>query len=425
MTATARARTDAGTSGWALFRDGVIGRLGVAQGISSFGSAMVGLAFVYLTYSRTGSVMSTVLVTASHTLPIAVLGVWAGRLTQHHSRRRILLVGYLVKLGLYAVLAVFEVVVGLDAGALLVFSFATGGVTALLAPSWTAFERDVVSPDRLDTANAFFASLTSAAQLIGAVGGGVLLALVGPAVVFVCNALTYVPELVVLARLHPCEHTSPATTADRQDLRRALAAILDDPALRCGFRDLVAVSLLAAPLLQLLPAIASEIDDGAHTLGFLTALVALGGTTVSWAMARLRRRHDRRSIVTAGLVLTGSGLTALGLANVVFDGAALYPPVIVGLVVVGLAVGLGQSALTAMVQSDAPEELEGSIFAVYAIVYTSVGPLSAIVLAHASTWLDVYGLVAICGSVLLAVAITGRRALADADAPCPLGEAAN
>jgi MFS family permease len=397
-------------SGTGIGIDRVIRRLGVAQGISSFGSTMVGLTFVYLTYSRTGSVMSAVLVTASHTLPIAVLGVWAGRLAQHRSRRRILLVGYTAKLGLYVAVAVVEMVEGLDASSLLVFSSTTGVVTALLAPAWTAFERDVVPPDRLDTTNAFFASTTSAAQLLGAVSGGVLLAAVGPAAVLVGNALSYLPELVVLARLHPREHTSATTTSGRHDLRRAVALIVDDRRLRRGFRDLIAVSLLAAPLLHLLPALASEIDGGAHTLGFLTGFVALGGTGVSWAMARLRRRHERRSVVTVGLAVAGMALLGLGLADVVFDGVALYPPVIVGLTVVGLAVGLGDAALTALVQSNAPQELEGSIFALYAIVYTTIGPLGAIAFAHATTWIDVYGVVAICGSALLAVGIVDRHA---------------
>jgi MFS family permease len=409
MTAPGRARTEADMMGWALFHDRVIGRLGVAQGISSFGSAMVGLAFVYLTYSRTGSVMSTALVTASHTLPTAVLGVWAGRLAQHRSRRTILLVGYSAKLALYVTVAVVEVVVGLDAATLLLFSFATGVAAAMLAPAWTAFERDVVPSDRLDTANAFYSSLTSAAQLLGAVGGGFLLATVGPAAVFVLNAASYLPELTVLAHLHTDEDVS-VPRPHQHDLRRALAVISDDPSLRRGFRNLAAVSLLAAPLFQLLPALASEIDGGAHTLGFLTALIALGGTAVTAAMARLRRRHERRTIVTTGLALTGLALLGVGLADVVFDGTALYPPVIVGLTVVGLAIGLGQSALSALVQSDTPEELAGSIFAIYAIVYTTLGPLGAVVLAHASSWIDVYGLVAICGAVLLAVAISDRHA---------------
>ena len=392
-----------------MLHDPLIGRLGVAQFISAFGSAMVGLAFVYLTYTRTNSVFRTVLVTAAYTLPAAALSVSAGRLAQHHSRRRILLVTYLLKGLLYGLVAVLEMLVGLDANALMVFSLVNGAVAALSYPAWQAFERDVVPADQLDTVNAFFSSLTSAAQLIGAIGGGFLLGVIGPGLVFLLNALSYVPELVVLARFHPKERVTGAPARHQHDLRRAISVIRNDPGLRRGFRSLVAVSLLAAPLFQLLPAVAAEIDSGAHTLGILTAMLALGGTSVTWAMVRLRHRYERRLIVVIGLLLTGAMLIGLGIANYLFDGDALYPPVIAALVVVGLTLGLGDSAITATVQSGAPEELEGSIFAVYAMVYTAVGPLGALALAQVADHLDVYSLLAICGIVLVVFGLTDRH----------------
>ena len=397
------------SSAGSLLRDRVIGPLGVAQFISAFGSAMVGLALVYLTYARTGSVFRTVLVTAAYTLPAAVFSVSAGRLAQHHSRRRILLVMYSMKGAVYTVAAVLEVTIGLGANALIAFSLVNGVVAALSYPAWAAFERDVIPADQLDTANAFFSSLSSAAQLIGAVGGGFLLGLIGAGLVFLLNALSYLPEMVVLFRLHPKERVDPTFTSHQHDLRRAIATIRTDPLLRRGFRSLIAVSLLAAPLFQLLPAVAAEIDSGAHTLGILTAMVALGGTAVTWAMVRLRRRYERRLIIAIGLSLTGATLVGFGISNFFFDGDALYPPVIAGLVVVGLTIGLGDSALSALVQSGAPEELEGSIFAVYAIVYTAIGPLGALVLAQAADHLDVYLLLAICGLILVAFGLTDRH----------------
>jgi MFS family permease len=397
------------TTAWSLLQDRVIGPLGIASFISAFGSAMVGLAFVYLTYARTGSVFRTVLVTAAYTLPAAIFSVAAGRLAQHHSRRRILLVTYTLKGCFYTIAAVLEITIGLGANALIVFSLINGVIAALSYPAWAAFERDVVPADKLDAANAFFSSLSSAAQLLGAVGGGFLLGLIGPGLVFLLNAVSYLPELVVLSRFHPKEHVTTTSTPHQHDLRRAVAAIRADPSLRRGFRSLIAVSLLAAPLFQLLPAVAAEIDSGAHTLGILTAMVALGGTAVTWAMVRLRRRYERRLIVALGLLLTGVTLVGFGISNIFFDGDALYPPVIAGLVVVGLTIGLGDSALAALVQSGAPEELEGSIFAVYAIVYTAIGPLGALVLAQAAGHLDVYALLAICGVILVIFGLTDRH----------------
>lgn len=392
-----------------LLRDRVIGPLGIANFISAFGSAMVGLAFVYLTYARTGSVFRTVLVTAAYTLPAAVFSVSAGRLAQHHSRRRILLVTYGLKGGVYLIAAALEIVIGLGANALILLSLINGVIAALSYPAWAAFERDVVPAEQLDTANAFFSSLSSAAQLLGAVGGGFLIGMIGPGLVFLLNALSYLPEIFVLARFHPKEGVTVATERHQHDLRRAVAAIRADASLRRGFRSLIAVSLLAAPLFQLLPAVAAEINTGAHTLGILTATVAIGGIAVTWAMVRLRRRYERRLIVAFGVLLTGATLVGFGISNVFFDGDALYPPVIAGLMVVGLTIGLGDSALAALVQSGAPEELEGSVFAVYAIVYTAIGPLGALVLAQAAGHLDVYSLLSICGVILVIFGLTDRH----------------
>jgi MFS family permease len=126
-------------------------------------------------------------------------------------------------------------------------------------------------------------------------------------------------------------------------------------------------------------------------------------------MVRLRRRYERRVIVVLGLLLTGATLVGFGISNIFFDGDALYPPVIAGLMLVGLTIGLGDSALAALVQSGAPEELEGSIFAVYAIVYTTIGPLGALVLAQAAGHLDVYSLLALCGVVLVLFGLTDRH----------------
>ena len=101
-----------------MLRDPVIGPLAVTQLISALGSAMVGLAFVFLSYDRSGSVFRAVLVTAAYTMPAAIFGVAAGRLAQHRSRRRILVVAYALKIVLYGALAVVEVSIGLSKRAL-------------------------------------------------------------------------------------------------------------------------------------------------------------------------------------------------------------------------------------------------------------------------------------------------------------------
>lgn len=264
-------------SRWDLVRDPIVGPLGIAQLVSALGSAMTGLAIVYLSYDRTGSVFRAVLVTAAYTLPAAVFGVWAGRVTQHRSRRQILVTVYSLKMLVYTAMAVLELTVGLTADMMLAISFVSGAISAFSYPAWQAFERDVVAEDQLDRVNAFFSSLTSSADLVGVIAGGVVLGVVGAGAVLVFNALSYIPEIVLLWRLHPKERTTPEGAPKGHELRRAIDAIRSEPVLRRGFVSLVAVSLLAAPIAQLLPGLAHEISGQPHTLGILTAALTLGG----------------------------------------------------------------------------------------------------------------------------------------------------
>jgi MFS family permease len=283
----------------------------------------------------------------------------------------------------------------------------SGTIAALSFPAWKAFERDVIPPEQLDGAIALFGSLAAAAALIGAVAGGFLLGVIGASAVFALNAASFVPQMVVIAHLHPKER--PPQPPTHHDLRRALRVIRTDPKLRLGFRSLIAVSLLAAPLFKLLPAIAEQVDDGAHILGLLTAMVSLGGMAVAGAMVRLRRRYGRGLVVMMGMLVAATAMIALGISNVFLDGYALFPPVIAALIILGLSVGLADAALSSLVTSDAPEELEGSIFAVYAIVFMAIGPVGAVILAQVSEHIDVYVLMAICGVVLMLLGLADRH----------------
>lgn len=86
------------------------------------------------------------------------------------------------------------------------------------------------------------------------------------------------------------------------------------------------------------------------------------------------------------------------------------------LVVVGLTVTLADDVISSIVQANAPDEITGPIFAVYAIVYTTVGPGSALVMAGLSDLIDVYALLSICGGVLLLYAVSTLASVRN-DAP--------
>lgn len=404
-----------------MITDRTLGPFVWGQLFSAVGSAMVGLAIVYLSYERTGSVVRTVVVTGAYTLPAAVFGVAAGRLAQHRSRRAILLWTLWLKVVLYLVLAAAEALHDVPQGAFLAFSAASGTLSAFTFPAWQGYERDVVPAELLDDANAVFSSVTSVAKLFGAVAGGFLLTMIGPDWVFILNSVTFVPLIWVITRTPVVEHLTPRAPGRSQVLRQATGAIRSDPVLRHAFGSILAVSILVAPIAQLLPAMGAEISKGAHVLGMLTAALALGGILVAWVMDRLSRRRNRQSVTGLGLFVAGVVLVLLGIANALLNGSALYPPVLMLLVIIGLTMSLASAAVTSIVQADAPPEIEGGIFALFGAVYTSIGPIGALALAKAAEVVDVFTVEALCGLVLVGYALVTQRARARADAAQLMG----
>lgn len=399
-------RPTAGPAGLStVLNDPQLRPLALGQLVSAVGSAMVALAIVYLTYSRSGSIFRTVLVAAAYALPATLLGATAGRLVQRHSRRQLLIVLMTLKMVLYWVLAAMEALGEVAPTTFLAFSLMSGSLAALTYPAWQGYERDVVPADRLDTVNAVMSATKSAAKLVGAVAGGFLLSLIGAEWLFVLNSFTFIPLLVVVRRSHPTEATGRADGRSRHPMRAALAEVRSNALLAQGYLSVLVMSLLVAPAAQLLPAIGKEISRGAHILGLLTAAFALGGMAVVPVTDRLRRRCSRQALATIGLMAGGVALIMLGVTDALLDGTALLAPVLLTLAVLGLSVALTTATLTSTVQTEAPAELQGAMYALYGAVFTTVGASAALVLARLADRVNVYTLEAACGVAVLAFSL--------------------
>lgn len=154
-------------------------RLAGAELCSALGSAMVGVAITFLAYTSTGSLVHTVVIAAAYTLPAAVLGVPAGRLADHHSRRRLLVALWSAKALSYLAMAALSAAGLLTSGWLLATSLVAGSLSALAFPAWEEYEKDLIPPELLGPVNALFSSASSLAALVGALGGAAVIVVVG------------------------------------------------------------------------------------------------------------------------------------------------------------------------------------------------------------------------------------------------------
>ncbi|MGH2488014.1 MAG: MFS transporter [Candidatus Limnocylindria bacterium] len=175
--------------------------LWLGQSGSTIGDGMTIVAIVFAVLGLSGSATDIGLVFAAYTLPNVVFllagGVWADRLPRN-----------LVMLTSDALRAVVQtgLAILLFSGEAQVWHIAVaaalhGSASAFFVPASTGLMPQVVSPGRLQQANALMAISRSVAFIVGPALSGVLVATGGPGLVFAIDAVTYVLSIMTLALL--------------------------------------------------------------------------------------------------------------------------------------------------------------------------------------------------------------------------------
>jgi MFS family permease len=89
---------------------------------------------------------------------------------------------------------------------LLGFTFVLGLGAILANPAWQAVNAELVPPDELPAAVTLSSVSYNLGRAVGPAVAGLMIALAGPAAVFLLNAVAYLYVAVVLFRWHPAPH---------------------------------------------------------------------------------------------------------------------------------------------------------------------------------------------------------------------------
>jgi MFS family permease len=384
---------------WPVLDVPLVRGLTTGEACSSVGTAMTVVAIAYLSYADSKSVVNTVLVAAAFSLPTAVLGMAAGRVAARVSHRRLLFLCNLLKLLLFVTMAALAAADVLTFPVLVVASVLSGTISAFSTPAWMELGRDVIPPDQLDEANAFITAAASGAAVVGAFVGGALLGAVGAWSLFLLGGLSFLAFLWVLGRAHPQEIDT--RNEHRARLRDVIRYVSKHEVLRRTFVRAALLSLFVAPVAQLLPAIAHQLDADSSTLGVLTGAFAVGAMALAWVIGTLRARYTRVAILNITFLVSGVVLVVFGRFGDVLEGHALWVVVLGSLIPLGLLLALAQSVLNAIVEVRVDPEKEGTVFALYAIVFTLLAPLGGFALGQFADLRDVWGSLTVAGTVVV------------------------
>lgn len=335
----------------------------LASVASHIGSYMTDVGQGWLMSSLTPSPLIVSLLLTAESLPFFVLGLPAGALADIVDRRRLLLVTQFAMVVVVGALAVVTLTGSVTPGILLALAFALGTASALNDPAWHSVVPELLPNDELAAGVTLNAVGVNVARTLGPALGGFVVALTGPSVVFVLDALSF---LGVIAALFAWKRERVPSVLPTERMLGAMRAGVrfarNSDELRRVLLGTFLFMVCGAGVMALMPVLGRETGHGAVGFGLLLGSLGVGAVTGATLLPRVRSRIGPQWLIVAGFVTFGAVALAAATLRDLF---LLCPILFVG----GIAWISVLSTFNVAAQQASPPWVRARALAVFLIVF--------------------------------------------------------
>jgi MFS family permease len=368
----------------------------VGQLFSLGGSWMQTTAQAWLVLQLSNSPFALGLVTTLQFLPVTVLSLFAGVITDRFSKHRLLLFTQGASLLQALVFASLVATAVVQLWHAYVLASLQGLIAAIDNPSRQAFVHEITGRERLSNAVALNALLFNGARIFGAALGGYVIAQFGVAVALYLNALSFVGVITNLLRMDTKAFHAPPQASGGPALRlllEGLRYVRHTPVVLAIMMVIGAIGTFGYNFSVVLPLLAGFVlNTDAAGLGNLSAFLGLGALFAALTTAYAARITLRRLLLGAAafsVVLAGVGLST------VFTISAVL------LVVLGFAGVIATTSANTLLQLTVPDELRGRVMSLYILLFVGSTPLGGFIIGSLSSTIGASAALLICAGLSL------------------------
>lgn len=348
------------------------------QLISLTGTWMQTTGQAWLVLELTHSAWLLGVVGALQFLPVMVLSLFGGVLADRLPKRTVLCFtqsfATLQAFVLWTLVATGEV----RLWHVLVLASLLGLTNAVDMPTRQAFVVEMVGREDLPNAIALNSSVFNMARIVGPGLGGLIIAWLGVAPLFLLNAISFIPVIVGLFLIDTktlfaqSKPTAAQKDAPRQgtwrSLREGLAYVVHTPAVLLIITVVGVISLFGINFNVVLPLFATDVlNVGAIGFGFISSAFGIGSLASALWLAWGNRKPS--------LLLLLYGASIFCVLEALFAVSHLY---LLSLILIA-SVGFAQIAFSATsnttIQTVTPDHLRGRVMSVYMMVFAGSIPL--------------------------------------------------
>ncbi len=322
------------------------------------------LAQSWLVFELSGSSFAVGLTFFAGAAQFVVVGPFAGAVADRIDRRALALGALLVSLASSLALALLTFTGLVEVWHVVLLAVVQGWGQAAAMPAQRALLANLVPREHLMNAVALGGITVHGSRLAGPLFGGVLLATLGAASVFLLSAGVLCVAIVSMARIayrSRLEDVAVGTRGVVTDVGRGFVHVWDDRRLRLVIGLVIFHCSFTMAFNSLLPRLATDLDGGSVTFSAMVMGVGAGAIVGTFAISLVHGEAPRGF----ALAVTGAGS---GVAMLVMGMATTPAVAVLGAVLAGGTQATFMAISQVLVQEVVPDSLRGRVLAIYAMM---------------------------------------------------------
>lgn len=343
------------------------------QIVSQLGTWTYMVAQTWLVLQLTQSAAMVGMLTAAQFLPVLLLGVYGGVITDRYHKRKLIYVTQSLLLLMALTMAIL-----MFAGVLqvwMIFALAAfGGLVAIVDnPARQAFVTEMVGPEHVQNAISLNSIVNNSARVVGPAVAAAMIANLGMEVCFLLNAFTFLATLICLKMMRMPE-TAIIKPAERSrgQLMAGLRYVRRTPVLRTILIMMATMGIFSFNFPVILPVLADSVfHSGASGYALLSSLLSLGAVIGGFYVAS-RKKMPAETLAVACLVFGGGMLLASALPTLYSVAAVLM--------IVGFASTAFVSLANSTLQLRCKESMRGRVLSLWMVAVLGTAPIGGVII---------------------------------------------
>ncbi len=379
------------------------------QLVSLIGTWMQQTAMSWFVYDITNSKLWLGLVSAIGSAPMVLSSLWGGSLADLYPKRSILVVTQSAQM-VCAFLLSAGAWLGFKTPWFIIIVAAMNGIAmGFDMPARQAFTVEMTSREDLLNAISLNSSIVNGARVVGPSLAGLLIGVVGVAMCFFLNGLTFVAVIAGLLMMRLPPFYRPAHTVSAgEHAWNGIVYSMKHQRVRTILLLFLAVGVFGWSYSVLMPAFARDVlNRGATSYGILMSASGTGAFIGALVVATYGHLFTPRRLALGGVWLFSAALLAISLSRNFYIALAF-------LFVAGFGMLLFFSTSNTVLQTIVPDEMRGRVMGVWSLVFGAMIPLGSLeagAVAHSlgTSFALAFGAIICAASALVTLFVIRRR----------------